>query len=197
MELDDLKKPWKDSTDTIPLNNNILELIHHKSRGPLTILKKRFRRGLLLVPVAVAFLITNLSRHHAIFSDVLFWYFIAFCLMMCGYFFFSYRLIHHLQGMGGKVKANLEKQVAALEKVYKMRLIVVRILPVVFVILLEALLYYQQEPSLIKWYAQPLSTRLLSYAGALVTFFFISKYVLTYKYGKHINYLKELVRQMQ
>jgi len=197
MELDDLKKSWKESTENIPPANNIMELIHNKSNGPLAILKKRFRKRLILLPLMVAFVIINLSRHHAIFSDALFWCFIAFCIMMCGYFLFSYRLMHHFKYMETEVKANLERQVKTLEKIYRVRLIIIRAFSVLYIVLLEVLLYYNQEPSLVKWYAQPLFIRLSGYAAVLVILFFVSKYVLNHKYGRHIKYLKELVGQMQ
>ena len=198
MELDDLKQPWKQSTEKIePLQNNIMELIQNKSYGPVASLKRRFRKQLIILPVVVAILAIQLSRHHDIYSDVLFWCYVVICLLICGYFYFSYRLVSNMQCAGCMVKSNLEKQIHILEKGYKWRLIVMRLLFIFFIVLLEILLYFQQEPSLVKLYAQPLGIRLLCYAGLIALFYFISKKIMNRKYGKHIRYLKELVQQMQ
>lgn len=198
MELDELKQSWKQSTENINLSNtNIMELIQNKSYGPIASLKRRFRKQLIILPVVVALLAIQLSRHHAIFSDILFWCYVVICLLICGYFYFSYRLVSNMQCADCMVKANLEKQIHMLAKAYKWRLIVMRLLFIFFIVLLEVMLYFQQEPSLIKWYAQPLSVRLLCYAGLVVLFYVVSKLILNRKYGKHIRYLKELVQQMQ
>ena len=198
MELDDLKQPWKQSTENINLsNNNIMELIQNKSYGPIASLKRRFRKQLIILPVVVAILAIQLSRQHDIFSDVLFWCYVVICLLICGYFYFSYHLVSNMQCADCMVKANLEKQIHMLEKGYKWRLIVIRLLFVFFIVLLEVMLYFQQEPSLVKWYAQPLGIRLLGYAGLTALFYVASKLIMNRKYGKHIRYLKELVQQMQ
>ncbi len=198
MELDDFKQPWKDSTEKInPLNINIMELIQNKSYGPLAVLKHRFRKQLIILPFVMLMLMFTLSKHHDIFSDVLFWCYVVICIMMCSYFFFSYRLISNMQYMEGKIKSNLEKQVHMLENFSKWRLIIVRIVFVAFIVLLEILMHYQQEPSLAKWHAQPFGLRIVCYAALFLVFYFFSKAAFKYKYGKHIQYLKSLVQQMQ
>lgn len=198
MELDDLKKPWQQATEkSKPSDTDIMKLIQNKQYGPAASLKKRFRKQLIIIPLLLALIIPNLSRHHDLFSDVLFWCFIGTGIAMCLYFLHSYRLTSSMQNMERPVKANLEKQVAVLEKGFNRRLRIVRILVVFYIVSLEALLYLKQEPSLVKWYAQPPGIRLLCYAGFVTAFFFASKIIVNYKYGKHIRSLKELVGQMQ
>lgn len=198
MELDDLKQSWKQAEENIkPLNTNIMELIQNKSYGPIATLKSRFRKPLILLPVITAIVLINLSKHHDLLSDVLFWFYITICLVMCSYFFFSYRLVNKMQCMDCRVKANLEQQVTTLEKAFTWRLIAIRIIFILFIVLLEVLLYFHQEPSLAKWYTQPLPLRLVTYAGSIALFFLVTRLILNRKYGKHIHYLKALVQQMQ
>ncbi len=197
MELDDLKQSWTEAAKNIkPLNTNIMEIIQNKSDGPVAYLKKSFRKGLVLIPVVVSMLIINLSRKHEIFSDGLFWFYIIFCSLMMLYFFYNYRLIHKMQYMDNFVKANLEKQVEILENGLKWRLVITRGAFLVFIVLVEVLMYYRQEPSLVKWYAQPLIVRLAVYAALIAAWYFITKFAFKYRFGKHIQNLKKLVHQM-
>ncbi|WP_347158533.1 hypothetical protein [Pontibacter chitinilyticus] len=174
-----------------------MEIIQNKSNGPIAQLKHRFRKQLIVLPLVIALVTLNLSRHHDLFSDALFWFFVVIGLVMCGYFLFSYRLVSHIASMEGMVKTNLKKQVTTLERGYRVRMLVLRILPILFLALLELLLFLNQEPSLARWHAQPLGIRLLCYAAVWSAFFLLTKYVLRHKYGRHIQHLKELVAQMQ
>lgn len=198
MELDDLKQPWSESAKNIkPLNTNVMEMIQNKSYGPAAQLKKAFKKRLIIIPVVVGILITNLSRKHDIFSDGLFWFYIIFCLLMMLYFFYNYRLVNKMQYMDNLVKANLEKQVEILERGLKWRLIITRIYFVVFIVMLEILVYYHREPSLVKWYAQPLVIRLLVYAVAIAALYLITKFTFKSRFGSYIENLKKLVQQME
>ncbi|MEO5889827.1 MAG: hypothetical protein ABIQ31_06210 [Ferruginibacter sp.] len=198
MELDDLKEQWKRSTENIkPSNNNIMQLIQNKSTGPLEKLKQRFKKPMVLLPLVVSMLIINLSRRHDIFSDGLFWFYIGICLVVISYFFYSYRMVSKMQVMDEMVKANLEKQVQTLENSIKKRIVFIRVMAVLFIVLMEILMYYQQEPSFAKWYAQPLLLRLSCYIFLVVLFYFFTRSVKNKRYTKLITNLKELVSQMQ
>jgi hypothetical protein len=198
MELDDLKQTWKETTGKIkPSQKNIMELIQNKDHGPVAQLKRRFRRRLVAIPLVLSVLIFDLSRHHDIFSDLLFWLYVFICIMLTGYFYMNYRLLGNMQRMDGQVRATLERQVRILEKGVIWRLVIVRSLFIVFIVLLEVLLYYRQEPSLVKWYAQPLGIRLASYAILWLSFYFFSGFVIQHEYKKHILYLKGLVEQVR
>jgi len=198
MELDELKQPWQQSAENIkPSTTNIMELIQNKNYGPVAQLKHRFRKQTVLILIVACIVTMNLSRHHDVFSDALFWFYIVFCIAIAGYFYCNYRLVSRMQYMDDMVKSNLEQQVHLLETGLKWRLIITRVLFVVFLIFMEVLLYFHQEPSLVKWYAQPLLVRLSAYTALTVAFYFLTKYVFRYKYGRHIEYLKKLVQQMQ
>lgn len=198
MELDDLKQTWKqaDKKQKIP-SGDITELIQNKSFGPFAALKKRFRKQIVLVIFTAALLINNLSRNHQIFTDVLFWSYIAFCIALCLFFYLNYRLVSKMLCMDGMIKFNLERQVAILEKRLKMQLVGIRIIAVLFIVLSEVLPYLDNEPMLEKWHSLPPLLRLLVYVTLLVSQYFISKAVSQRRYGQHLSYIKNLLNEMQ
>jgi len=66
MELDDLKQTWNQNQSTKPLNTDIMELIQHKSYGPLAALKKAFRKQIVLMAIIPAyFIMLNVDDLHA------------------------------------------------------------------------------------------------------------------------------------
>jgi hypothetical protein len=198
MELDDLKQPWLESAKNIkPLNTNVMEIIQNKSYGPAAQLKRNFRKMIIIIPMVVTMIIVTLSKKHDIFSDVLFWFYIIFIFSMMLFFYYNYRLINKMQCMDCLVKSNLEKQVKTLENGFKLRLVIIRGAFIIFIVLLEVLMYYQQEPALAKWYAQPVTVRMPAYAILITAWYFITKLVFRTKYGKHIQNLKNLVQQME
>ena len=198
MELDDLKQPWLESAKNIkPLNTNVMEIIQNKSYGPAAQLKRNFRKMIIIIPIVVTMLIVNLSKKHDIFSDVLFWFYIIFISSMMLFFYYNYRLINKMQCMDCLVKSNLEKQVKTLENGFKWRMVIIRGAFIIFIVLLEVLMYYQQEPALAKWYAQPATIRMSAYAILITAWYFITKLIFRTRYGKHIQNLKNLVQQME
>ena len=198
MELDDLKQPWLESAKNIkPLNTNVMEIIQNKSYGPAAQLKRNFRKMIIIIPMVVTMLIVTLSKKHDIFSDVLFWFYIIFISSMMLFFYYNYRLINKMQCMDCLVKSNLEKQVKTLENGFKWRMVIIRVAFIIFIVLLEVLMYYQQEPALAKWYAQPATIRMSAYAILITAWYFITKLIFRTRYGKHIQNLKNLVQQME
>lgn len=198
MELDDLKQPWLESAKNIkPLNTNVMEIIQNKSYGPAAQLKRNFRKMIIIIPMVVTMLIVTLSKKHDIFSDVLFWFYIIFISSMMLFFYYNYRLINKMQCMDCLVKSNLEKQVKTLENGFKWRMVIIRVAFIIFIVLLEVLIYYQQDPALSKWYAQSATSRMSAYAILITAWYFITKLVFKTRYGKHIQNLKNLVQQME
>ena len=198
MELDDLRQPWLESAKNIkPLNTNVMEIIQNKSYGPAAQLKRNFRKMIIIIPMVVTMLIVTLSKKHDIFSDVLFWFYIVFISSMMLFFYYNYRLINKMQCMDCLVKSNLEKQVKTLENGFKWRMVIIRVAFIIFIVLLEVLMYYHQEPALAKWYAQPVTIRMSAYAILITAWYFITKLIFRTRYGKHIQNLKNLVQQME
>jgi len=198
MELDDLKQTWKQSEkNQKPLNSNIMDIIQHKSYGPIAALKKRFKKQMIIIPMMLIIVINSFSRHHQLFTDVMFWCYIAFCFSLSIYFYFNYRIVGKMEYMDGMIKSNLERQVEMLEKRLRWHILGVRIALLFFIVLSEVLPYFQYEPMLEKWHTVAPVLRILAYAGLLALQYFASRALSQYKYGKHLSYLKELINEMQ
>src|SRR5437763_1975622 len=182
MELDELKKAWNNAGEKAGIENiDIPDMIRNKSYGPVAELIRIFRKRLILLPFVLFWLIWNLSRHHHIFSDVLFWMYIAVFLALITYFYINYRILKRMQSMDGQVKENLEHQVRFIEKGVYIRLMAIRALVVVFIVVFELLLYFKQEPSLVNWYARPVGLRLAVYILFFILFYFFSKLMIKHK----------------
>ena len=198
MELDELKQTWQQSQSTKPLNTNIMELIQHKSYGPLAALKKFFRKQIALMMIVPAYVIMINTEDvmHAL-SSVILWYYVLFCLGVIIFSYYNYRLVGKMEGMDNLVKSNLEKQVHLLEIRMKWKKTGLTIALLGFILLLEIVPYFQHYRMLDKWHAISPMIRYTSYAAFLVFQYFVSTWANKRKYGRHLEYLKELTNELQ
>src|SRR4051812_27652546 len=199
MELDDLKDAWKLAEKNHTLtNNNIMELIRHKSYGPIAALKTRFRKQMILMPLIMLVLFMNgIIGHLEILTNVMFWCYTVFCLSLSVYFYLNYRLVKKMECMDGMIKSNIEQQIEILEKRLVWHIIGVRVALIFFIALAELLIYVQPGSMLLKWHQVAPGVRILSYGALLVLQYFLSRALSQHKYGQHLAYLKELVKEMQ
>src|SRR5688572_14683103 len=112
MELDDLKLPWKEADKhQKKLNSNIMELIQHKSYGPVTALKKAFTKQIIAMgTVPFILLATNFGHLDKVFSSIIFWSYIAFCILVILSSWYSLQITRRMGVMDGMVRSNVEKQ---------------------------------------------------------------------------------------
>ena len=81
MELDDLKQTWKQTPIHKPVNTDIMELIQHKSYGPVNALKKEFLKQIrLMIILPILIFATNLNDIQKVLTSIMFWSYIAFCI---------------------------------------------------------------------------------------------------------------------
>jgi len=197
MELDSLKQMWKQSEKIQkPEDLKIMELIQHKSNRPVAALRRGFKKQMILIPVMVAVII-HTFRHHEILTDVVFWCFIAFCMALCLFFYFNYRLASKMESRDGMIKSNLEHQVAILEKRLRWHMTGIRIILLFFIILTEVITGFAHEPMIEKWHAVSPFIRVLVYAAFLLFQYFVSRFKSKRMYGQHLAYLKQLLKEMQ
>lgn len=152
---------------------------------------------MILIPLLVAFIVNSFSNKPQIFTDVMFWSYITFCIGLCLFFYFNYRLVSKMECMDCMIKSDLERQVETLEKRLRWRLMGIRIVLVFFIVLSEILPYFDHEPMLEKWHFVPLTIRLLVYAALLAFQYFATPVISKRKYGQHLSYLKQLLNEMQ
>jgi len=199
MELDDLKQTWKQN-DTIGKikNTDIMELIQHKSYGPVAALKKAFNKQMRLMAILpLLVFVTNLDNVQKVFTNIMFWSYIVFCAGVVVYSWFNYRLVRKMEGMDKMVKPNLEEQIDILETRVRWQTIGIRIVAIYFIILMEVLPYIQHIRMLDKWHSLSPLIRFSIYAAFLALQYFTSRKVLYQKFGSHLAYLKSLIMEME
>jgi len=196
MELEELKDIWKGINKTGPVNYDIDKMLRESSSSPLVLLRKRLRRHIVTILLAIGLVIFNLSPHHRIFEDGLFWCYIFFCIIIIGFLVYGFLLVSNIEKGSGSVKSNIQARILLLENSLRLKLLAIRIMPLIFILLMEVLMYYHQEPSLEKWFANPWYGRLAAYAGGILFFYFFSRFSQNRKYSGHLTYLKQLIQQM-
>jgi hypothetical protein len=198
MELDDLKQSWKETPIPTPENKNIMEMIQHKSYGPVAALKRGFRKQMIVMALMpFILLLTNASDISKPLTSVLYWSYVAVAIGVIIVAYYNYRIADKMQDMNGMVKANLEQQVSILQTRLRWKIIGLRIVFIFFIVLLEVLPYFQHYRMLDKWHSLPLLVRIAVYLGFLLLQYFISPVILQRKFGRHLNYLNTLVKEME
>jgi hypothetical protein len=199
MELDNLKHQWKQA-DKIqkPINQNIMELIQHRSQGPIAAIKRSFRRQIIaMTAMPILIMATNLQHIDKTLSSALFWFYIVFCIGVIVFARLNYEVVKKMEGMDGAVKSNLEQQIFILETRLRQNLIGIRVALLFFLVLTEVLPYFQHFRMLNTWHSLSPFIRFGAYAALFLFQYHVSRTVSQRKFGQHIAHLKELVKQMQ
>ena len=197
MELDDLKQRWKEKTNQKPTNKSIMEMIQHKSYGPVAALKRSYRKqiaAMLLMPFLL--LAVNADDISKPLTSVLYWSYVVFCIGMATMSINNYITANRLQRMDGLLKANLEQQITLLQTRMKWTIISLRLALLFFVILVEVLPYFQHFRMLDKWHSLPLIARYGTYIGLFLFQYFLSPRLLQYKFGRHLESLKQMAGEL-
>jgi len=198
MELDDLKQTWKETTIKKNKNTDIMDLMKHKSYGPIAALKREFRKQIAVMAILPLFLLfTTIDDISRIFTNVLFWTYVAFCVGMVVFASVNYRIVKKMGAMDGMVRSNLEQQIDLLETRLKWKLIGLRIVLLFFIVLLEVVPYFQHYRMMDKWHSLSPLIRFGTYTIFLILQYFLSRIVSERKFGGHIKYLKALMNEMQ
>jgi hypothetical protein len=198
MELDDLKQSWKETPVPTPANKNIMEMIQHKSYGPVAALKRGFRKQMIIMALMpFILLLTNASDISKPLTSVLYWSYVVVAIGVILVAYYNYRIADKMQDMNGMVKANLGQQVSLLQKMLRWKIIGLRIVFIFFIVLLEVLPYFQHYRMLDKWHSLPMLTRYAVYLGFLLFQYVMSPIILQRKFGRHLTYLQSLVKEME
>jgi len=197
MELDDLKPTWQKSQPTTTSNTDIMQLIQHKTYGPVAALKKAFRKQIILMGIIpVYFILINTNDLPHVLNSVILWAYIAFCIGVIVFSYYNYRMVTKMESMDNLVKANLEQQVSLLETRMKWKKTGLVIALAFFILLTEIVPYFQHYRMLDKWHALHPAIRFLIYAALFALQYFANTWVNERRYGRHLSYLKELANEM-
>jgi hypothetical protein len=198
MELDDLKQTWKQSETNKTINTNIMNLIQHKTYGPVAALKREFRKQIILMSLLPLLLIfTNIDNISKPLTSILFWAYVLLCAGIIVFAYFNYRIADKMGVMDGAVKGNLEKQVSILQTRMQWKVTGLRIALLFLIMLTEIVPYVQHYEMLDKWHSLSPAIRFSAYAALLLFQYFIGKKVIYRKFGSHLTYLKELIKEME
>jgi hypothetical protein len=197
MELEDLKHSWKKNEIKTNKNLEIMELIQRKNYGPLAKLKKAFLKEIRMMAVIPFILVlTNLNDLNAVFTSIMFWSYVVFCIGVVAFSVYNYRLVDRIERMDEIVKSNLVRQIHLLETRLKWNMIGVRFALLFFILLTEIIPYFQHYRILDLWHSLNPIIRFGAYAGLLILQYFVSRSLCKRKFGHHILYLKELVKEV-
>jgi hypothetical protein len=198
MELDELKRAWKQSPADNNINTDIMNIIQHKSYGPVVALKRTFRKQIIMM-ASIPFLLiaTNFNDLRLVFTSILFWSYVAFCIGAIIFAAYNYRIAKRMELMDGVVKANLEQHIDLLEKRKKIELLGMRGVLLFFIVLTEVVPYLQHYRMLDKWHSLPVVIRFGAYAMLLLLQYRLNESISQKKVGRHLDYLKSLVKEMQ
>ena len=198
MELEDLKQTWEKTIIKKNKNTDIMDIMKHKSYGPIAALKREFRKQIIVMALLPLFLlITTIDDISKIYTNVLFWSYVAFCSGMIIFASMNYRIVEKMGRMDGKVLSNLEQQIDLLETRLRWKLIGLRVILLFFIALVEIVPHFQHYRMLDKWNSLSPLIRMGTYAAFFVLQYFLSKMVSERKFGGHINYLKSLMKEMR
>lgn len=198
MELDDLKNTWQQNNFKKITNTDIMELIQHKSYGPVAALKKAFLKQIrLMIIVPIIIFLTNADDVSKVLSSVMFWSYIAFCIGVITFSYYNYKTVNKMEGMDKMVRSNLEHQITILEERLRWHKAGLRIALLYFILLTEILPYFQHYRMLDKWHSASPVIRYGVYVMLLVIQYTFSRVLWDRKFGSHLRYLKELVKEMQ
>jgi hypothetical protein len=175
-----------------------MELIQHKSYGPVGALKREFRKQIMVMAILpVALFLTNMNDISKVLNSVMFWSYVAFCLGVIVFAYYNYRIVEKMEGMDRMVRLNLEEQINTLQTRLRWKIVGLRIVLLYFIALTEIVPYFQHYRMLDKWHSLAPAIRFGAYTALLLLQYFLSSRVIQRKFGRHIDYLKGLVNEMQ
>ena len=198
MELDELKKSWQRFGEKMKApQKDIQELIKNRSEQPLAKLKRRFRKGILLMPAIASIVIIQFSHNSDFASHVLVWYLLCFCAIMLVYFYVNYRLVSKMESNESDVHSNLLRQTKLLTQLLQFRLLLMRGAVALFFALVELMMYFRHGGGYESWHERPVIYRLLVYVGTFIFFFFFTRIAMNHRYRKNIRHLQDLVKAFE
>jgi hypothetical protein len=198
MELDEIKQTWKNIKSDKSKSLNIVEMLQHKSYGPIAGLKREYRKQMMIMAlVPFCLILTNAGALEMVFTSVMFWSYVAFCVAVVALSYYNYRTAGKMERMDGLVRENLDKQIGILEMRMKWSVTGGRIVLVYFIVLTEVLPYFQHFRMLELWHSVSPIYRLSAYAAILLTQHLVGQRVCQQRFGAHLRYLKELAKDME
>jgi uncharacterized membrane protein YjfL (UPF0719 family) len=197
MELDDLKQSWQ-QTPIKKTNIDIMQMIQNKSYGPVSELKRSFRRQIIAMTfIPIALVLTSSANIDKVFTSILFWAYVVFCLGIIFIALLNLRVVRKIEDADNAVRVNLEQWIASLETRVQWNITWARASLIFLILLAEVVPYIQHYSMLDHWHSFSPFIRFGAYATIVLLQHFMIRIVGNRKFGRHITYLKEVVKEMQ
>lgn len=205
MELDELKNIWQKEPE--PRQNQdqyLLSLLARRSNSPIAAMK----RNLLWELVAVIVLYSgSIIYYFFAFGGKmaeLSWFMLIVGLIFVAYYYRKNKLLNSMQCVACQVKSNLELQLGTLEKYVRFYLIAGNVLAPVAMLAVGYMVFvqYPQRLDMPKtiWNDKYIQLVALIYfivmALLCVGIFFLNKWYVNKLYGRHIDRLKKMLKEL-
>lgn len=197
MELDDLKQSWKNENQQYQKSDyDLNDILAKKIDNPLNALRLKYKKQLILLPIAAVILIIMNFVEPALRYNAMIWIAIPLLLLQTFRYYLNYKtVLKMLQPDDSGVKQRLEENLKMLKEDSNRDLQFLRLILIVFIAATELTIYYDLLPA----YQSIKTVGLPIRAGVYVLLFFvqpyISKYFFNLHFGQYINRLQELVDQ--
>jgi hypothetical protein len=197
MELDDFKQDWRkaDEQSHAP-NYNINKLLTAQSNSALNSLKAKYRKQIILLPLAAATLGFAMTQKPILQNNAFIWLIMPLMLLLALMYYRDYRLVINMeQTTSERVKDSIQQNVVLLNRNAKQHLYFTRVLLLVFILILEVTIYYQVTTAFNFWVGTVWPIRLTIYALAVFIQPYITRFFFNKNFGQHINRLQQLLEQ--
>lgn len=197
MELDDLKQSWKNEEQQYKTSDyDLSNILTKKIDSPLNTLRIKYKRQLILLPVAAIVLIVMTFVKPELQHNAMIWVVVPLMIFQICRYYLNYRtVLKMLLTDDSGVKQRLEENLKALKKDSNRDLQLLRLILFLFIAAAELTISYDLVPA----YQGLKSVGLPVRAGVYVLLFlvqpYISKYFFNLHFGQYINRLQELVDQ--
>lgn len=195
MELEDLKQNWKNSADQqVTPVYDLNTLLAKKADDPLSLLKMKYVKQLILLPAAAIVLLVSNLANPSMEQNPVIWIAIGLLLLLTVNYYYNYRVVVKMQHSAKEsVKNSLETNLLTLRKNGKLHLQMTRLLLIVVIAALEIALYKHVLPVYQDWATVSVPLRITAYAVAAAIQTFLSKYFFKLHFGQYFNRLQELL----
>ena len=195
MELDDFKQTWNNSAaQSAAPAYDLNVLLAKKADDPLSLLKMKYRKQLILLPAAAAILLWTNLANPAMEQHAISWIAIVLLLLLTVNYYYNYSVVVKMQHSAAEsVKQCLETNLLTLQRNGKLHLQLTSIFLIVAIAALEIALYKNLLPVYQDWAAISIPLRVAAYAGIVVAQVYISKYYFKLHFGQYFSRLQDLL----
>lgn len=199
MELDNLKTIWKEQETPVPETDpaRLAYLLQTRTRRPIDRMRRNLRIEAVLMIIAY---VPTILAYKDMFGGRLSMISLFLLLVFVFYWIYYYlksQLLRNMQCVVCEVRSNLARQVGTLRKYVRFYLwsgVLVTLIAII--VAWETLRYSMKLKALpLHWWFDPASLLVLM-APFAVGLYYLNKWYIDKLYGRHIEKLQELLREM-